>query len=176
MLKNRRFQIQREDEEDFEAFLHKLNAKRQQDLGPMIDEVRESSSPVKRVSPLQGRQTAAQDIRNQYNLTEITEKSGDQDATPSRVISRLEGTERVQKEQRATAPDAFESRLSTEDVQEDVKAILSSAMRSKERADEESFYSNGLDAIDQSSVISNRQRLNDTHAPRRQDDPGSSIG
>ena len=52
------------------------------------------------------------------------------------------------------------------EVQEDVKAILSSAIRRDEALDNTSFYSNnGLDAIDDSSVISNRQRLNDTHAP-----------
>ena len=176
MLKSRRFQIQREDEEDFEAFLHKLNAKRQRDLGPMIDEVRESTSPVKRASPRQGRQTAAQDVRNQYNLTEITEKSGDQDATPSRAISRLDGAEQARREQRAKGRDALEARLTTEDVQDDVQAILSSAMRGRDRPDDESFYSNGLDAMDESSVISNRQRLNDTRPPRRPDDAGSSMG
>ena len=52
-----------------------------------------------------------------------------------------------------------------------MKAILSSAMRGgKDRIeDESSFYSNGLDAID-NLVISNRQRLNDTHTPAMLED------
>ena len=42
-------------------------------------------------------------------------------------------------------------------IQDDVKAILSSAIRKDEAVENnESFYSNGLDGIDQSSVISNR--------------------
>ncbi len=43
MLKGKKFAIQREDEEDFEMFLQKLNEKRQKDLGSMIEE--------KKVSP-----------------------------------------------------------------------------------------------------------------------------
>ena len=43
-------------------------------------------------------------------------------------------------------------------------------MRGKDRLGEESsFYSNGLDGIDE-SIISNRQRMNDTHTPTMLDD------
>ena len=38
MLKNKKFAIQREDEEDFEMFLKKLNQKRQQDIGNFLEE------------------------------------------------------------------------------------------------------------------------------------------
>lgn len=50
---------------------------------------------------------------------------------------------------------------------EDVQAILKSAIKEDEVQDTTSFYSNGLDAIDQ-SVLSNRQRLNDTQVPRNE--------
>ena len=44
---------------------------------------------------------------------------------------------------------------------------MAGAIRAEEEKDNTSFYSNALDALDQSSVISNRQRLNDTHPPVR---------
>ena len=52
-------------------------------------------------------------------------------------------------------------------VKEDVQAILSSAIRADENQENTSFYSNGLDGMDDESVISNRQRLNETHPPSR---------
>lgn len=51
------------------------------------------------------------------------------------------------------------------EVQEDVKAILHSAIRADENQENTSFYSNGLD---DESVISNRQRMNETYPPNRE--------
>lgn len=47
-------------------------------------------------------------------------------------------------------------------IQDDVKAILSSAIRGEEK--EESFYTNERNALDE-SALSNRHRLNETHRP-----------
>ena len=60
-------------------------------------------------------------------------------------------------------------------IAEDVQAILASAIKEDEAHDTTSFYSNGLDAIDQ-SVLSNRQRLNDTeHIPNDGRQPSSKT-
>lgn len=91
----------------------------------MIDETREKSA--------QKNQAQTSD---RYSLTEITENlSVEELATPRPPAQNI-----------------------VDEVQEDVKAILSSAMRGGKEPrleDESSFYSNGLDGIDQ-SVISNR--------------------
>ena len=49
-------------------------------------------------------------------------------------------------------------------IKDDVKAILSSAIRGDEN---ESFYSNDRNALLDESEISNRHRLNETHTPAR---------
>ena len=84
MLKSKKFAIQREDEDDFEMFLQKLNQKRQQDIGGFLEEERKTSSPTKLPTA-----TAVQDSyrgeEDEYNLTKITERSKDEEPSTGRV-------------------------------------------------------------------------------------------
>ena len=88
------------------------------------------------------------DSHREYNLTKITERSKDEEPSSSRMTSgvNLDGDD-------------------LPGIKDDVKQILSSAIRKDEEMENEqlSFYSNAND----SSVLSNRQRLNDTHPPSR---------
>ena len=144
-------------------FLNKLNAKRQHDLGTMIDESREKSAQKKAaISPINRHdveQVRDQVSQRRYNLTEITEKTRDDDTSPGRGISRAE--EQHQSAKRLEVMDKPKPSLD-DDVQEDVKAILSSAARNKNQLldDEASFYTNALDALDQSPLASNNKRFN----------------
>ena len=80
MLKNKKFQIQKEDEEDFEMFLQKLNSKRQKDIGAFIQEQKTPSNA----------KNSKKDISKEehdYDLTKITEKSKDaEEPSSSRMI------------------------------------------------------------------------------------------
>ena len=49
MIKKKQFVIQQEDEEDFEVFLQKLNQKRQNDIGALIEEAKSSAKPSERM-------------------------------------------------------------------------------------------------------------------------------
>ena len=74
------------------------------------------------------------------------------------------------------SPDYLRSeRDNQSEVQEDVNAILSSAIKASEDAPDTSFYSNGLDAIEQSSAISNRQRLNEPKPDSRPHEIGVHL-
>lgn len=81
MIKNKKFQIQKEDEEDFEAFLAKLNQKRQRDIGDFLKEEEERKSPTK--VPSEAKPTY-EDVG--YDLTQITERSKEvEDPSSSRL-------------------------------------------------------------------------------------------
>ena len=88
MIKNKKFKIQQEDEEDFEAFLKKLNKKRQDDIGGFLNEHSATKKPVQR-DPYD-KEDAGRDkyldepYNSEYNLTKITERSKEEPESVSR--------------------------------------------------------------------------------------------
>ena len=133
MLKKKQFAIQQEDEEDFEAFLVKLNQKRQQDIGAFMEENKlspeSSSKPVKQEAPPKQRVVEAEnDHMHVSSQSQISKMASVQilDAPDERVLE--------------TTPESLPV-----GINEDVQTILKSAKAEPQTyAEEPSFYS-GLD-------------------------------
>ena len=93
MIKKKQFAIQQEDEEDFEAFLNKLNQKRQHDIGAFIDNgvfKEQKTSPEasnKSESPVKQPSQPPKEIHENRMLTEVTEidASTQHDASQSKM-------------------------------------------------------------------------------------------
>ena len=82
MLKSKKFAIQREDEDDFEMFLEKLNQKRQRDIGGFLEEESKSST---KLPATRSHDSYKEEEVDEYNLTKITERSKDEEPESSRI-------------------------------------------------------------------------------------------
>ena len=149
LLKKKQFAIQQEDEEDFEAFLVKLNQKRQQDIGAFMEENKLSpesnNRPTKQEAPPKQRsfpevESDQMHVSREHTQSQMSKMASVQilDAPNERILE--------------TTPESIPPNA----VNEDVRSILKSAKIESQPYNEEASFYSGLDQSIQEAKPNNR--------------------